>query len=294
MKQLFLLAILFPGLLHIPSMAQSRSSPQSSTEGMSLLWRIDKSGAKTSWLFGTMHMICAEDYIWTAAMEEALLESETVCMEMDMGDPTILMQVTTGLIDTSGKTLRDYFTPEQYALLEQYVKDSLQSSLALFDRMKPIALQALFLTQSDLCPSFRSYEQELTLQAKQHNKGVAGLETPAEQLAIINNLPTDSVVAAIMDMIDNPGSDWDAYRELTTLYRSQDLAGLHNQIALAKGMDGIMNIFLDDRNQKWITTMKELMDTQSVFFAVGAGHLWGENGLITLLRNNGYTITQVN
>ena len=51
--------------------------------------------------------------------------------------------------------------------------------------------------------------------------------------------------------------------------------------------------FLGKRNEKWISRMVEKMDQQPVFFAVGAGHLWGDTGLISLLRNEGYTVTPV-
>jgi uncharacterized protein YbaP (TraB family) len=51
-----------------------------------------------------------------------------------------------------------------------------------------------------------------------------------------------------------------------------------------------MDAFLDERNKKWIERMEERMEQKPVFFAVGAGHLLGENGLIQLLRNSGYTV----
>ncbi len=290
-----LLTILLPGLFHAACPAQQKPVNQPQEEGMSLLWRIEKTGQKTSWLFGTMHVICQEDYIWTTAMENALRQSQTICFEMDMDDPGVLMQVAMGLIDTSGKTLHDYFTPEQYARLEQYVADSLQGNLAMFDRTKPFALQALFITKGGICDSFLSYENEIMTQAQQDNKKIAGLETPAQQLAVINNIPADSIVPAIMDMVDNPGQeDRTEYHEMISLYKAQNLPGLHRLIGNTKGMEGILNIFLDDRNRQWVSTMKNMMETDAVFFAVGAGHLWGKNGVISLLRREGYTVTQVN
>ncbi len=290
-----LFTLLLLGTLQTACSAQQKQPKESAVnDGMSLLWQIERPGHKTSWLFGTMHMICKEDYIWTPVMERALRQSEIICFEMDMDDPAILMQVAMGLIDTSGKKLRDYFTEEQYARLEQYVADSLQGNLAMFEQMKPFALQALFLTQGGVCDSFLSYENELMNRAQQDHKQVVGLETPARQLAVINNIPVDTVISAIMDMIDHPGQDWTEYHEMTTLYRTQNLPGLHRLIGSAKGMEGILNLFLDDRNREWAGAMGKMMETDAVFFAVGAGHLWGENGVISLLRQEGYTVTQVN
>jgi uncharacterized protein YbaP (TraB family) len=51
--------------------------------------------------------------------------------------------------------------------------------------------------------------------------------------------------------------------------------------------------FLEDRNQRWIPKMTELMQDKSVFFAVGAAHLAGPEGVIELLIKKGYTLTPI-
>jgi len=48
---------------------------------------------------------------------------------------------------------------------------------------------------------------------------------------------------------------------------------------------------LDDRNKNWLAQLPSLMKEQQTFIAVGALHLSGENGLIHLLRDAGYTLT---
>ena len=63
---------------------------------------------------------------------------------MDMDDPSVMMQIAMGMIDNSGRTLKDYFTPEEYALVESFVNDSLGMNIAMFQQMKPAALQSLF------------------------------------------------------------------------------------------------------------------------------------------------------
>ncbi|NJO25532.1 MAG: TraB/GumN family protein [Bacteroidia bacterium] len=45
--------------------------------------------------------------------------------------------------------------------------------------------------------------------------------------------------------------------------------------------------------KNWIPVMEDAMKKNSNFFAVGAGHLPGENGVINLLRKAGYTLTPV-
>ena len=55
----------------------------------------------------------------------------------------------------------------------------------------------------------------------------------------------------------------------------------------AEEMDGL----LKNRNDKWMAQLPTMMQNQSLFIAVGAGHLVGEDGLIKGLRAQGYTVT---
>jgi hypothetical protein len=52
-------------------------------------------------------------------------------------------------------------------------------------------------------------------------------------------------------------------------------------------------IMLDNRNMNWIPKMSAIMKKEAVFFAVGAGHLSGDYGVINLLRNAGYTVKPI-
>lgn len=47
---------------------------------------------------------------------------------------------------------------------------------------------------------------------------------------------------------------------------------------------------MTDRNRAWVPKMEKLMD-QTTFFAVGAAHLSGEDGLLELLKEAGYKVT---
>ena len=56
------------------------------------------------------------------------------------------------------------------------------------------------------------------------------------------------------------------------------------------GLQGYEDILVAGRNQNWIPIMREMMNQESVFFAVGAGHLGGIKGVIHLLRLEGYSL----
>ena len=59
------------------------------------------------------------------------------------------------------------------------------------------------------------------------------------------------------------------------------------------GMKNFTNILLYDRNANWAKKLNELMPKGGLVIAVGAGHLPGSKGVISLLRKAGYQVQPV-
>lgn len=267
---------------------------QADAQNRSLLWRISGNGlAKPSYLFGTIHLICPADYLWTPAMQRSLQQSERVCFEMDMDAPGLQMEVAMGMMNTNGQTLKDFFADSQYHIVEQFVKDSLQMDIALFQPFSPMALQSIFAIKTVQCAEPASYESNIMDLAQKQDKEIIGLESVGEQLDLFHNLPTDTVVQNLVYMASHYAEERAKYQQLIGYYKRQNLPALHGIIQRSGAIDADISAFVDDRNKKWITRMTDEMEQSSIFFAVGAGHLLGENGIINLLRQQGYTVTAV-
>ncbi|MEI8280220.1 MAG: TraB/GumN family protein [Bacteroidota bacterium] len=294
MKQAFLFSLVF--LLFVACNTHAKQSAALTKDNKSLLWRVNKKGiAKNSYLFGTIHVICKEDYLWTDSMKQALKQSESVCFEMDISDKNTMYQAAIGMLDKSGKQLKDYFSAAEYKKLETFIKDSLNMGMGLemFQQMKPTALLSLFATKNVNCSNSISYEETILATAQEDKKTIDGLEQMQEQLALFDNMPIDSVVKDIVQSMDSFTTAKNAYAQMLADYKNQDLPRLYEAIQTSKELGDDMGAFLDDRNQKWIGRMEDKMKSRSVFFAVGAGHLWGEKGVINLLRKAGYTVEPV-
>lgn len=271
------------------------ASAQKSKAGNSLLWKISKKGNKeASYLFGTVHMICAEDYLWTNSMQTALDNTRQLCLEMNLSDPNLITDASLMMMDLSGGTLRDYFKNEaDYMLVANYIKDSLGQELAIAERMKPAALQMMISMGivSGPCKETVSYELKLVEKAKIKNIEMNGLETLAEQMEVLESIPTDSIINQMIRIAKGEKDSDDDFEKLIAAYKKQDLTTLNKTMEKsmsAGGTDG--KIFIDNRNKKWITPMSKMMSEKPTFFAVGAGHIYG---LLELLRNAGYTVEAV-
>jgi len=288
MRKHFPLLFLFFALLHGVIFAQNTAKDKS------LLWRINSPQMKRpSYLFGTIHLICKQDYVWTPAMKKALQSCDEVCFEMNMDDPALMIDIAQGMIDNSGKQLKDYFTETDYGKISHFMADSLHMSIALLQQIKPAALQSLFIANLLNCDEPLSYESTIMEEAKKQHKQIDGLETAQEQLALFDDLPIDSIVKDLVASVDSYAVEKQQYQKLINLYKSQDLPALYNVIKTSGDLGDTKSALLDERNEKWIERMVDKMDQGPVFFAVGAGHLWGDSGVIALLRNANYTVEPV-
>ena len=223
-------------------------------------------------------------------MKESLDKSDKVCFEMDLGDPSLLLKVAAGLMDTSGKKLEEYFTSDQYKKIGKYMRDSMGIDITLFESMKPIALQSVFATSGVNCTNPTSNEDSILKTARNANKEITGLETPQEQLTALEHIPIDSIVQQLIDEVQSTEQNDSEYNKLISAYKKQDLPLLYKLITTSSEPGDEMGVLLEDRNRKWIPRMSDFMNKESVFFAVGAGHLWGDMGVINLLQKAGYTV----
>ncbi|MBN9485411.1 MAG: hypothetical protein BGO70_14610 [Bacteroidetes bacterium 43-93] len=272
----------------------SLKAQQGKEEEKSLLWKISsKDLKKSSYIFGTIHMICPKDYVWTEAMKNAFAKCQEVCFELDLDDPNMMMEIATGMLNKDGKTLREYFSDSDYVKLERYVRDSIGMDISVFSQMKPVALETMFVTHNNECDNPISYENNLMADAQKVHKEITGLESVSEQLDLFDNLPVDSVIKDVMNTVNGIETGEDDYKKLIAAYKKQDLKALYKLIKASEKIDLDLAGFLDVRNEKWIPRMTEKMDKGAIFFAVGAGHLPGENGVLNLLKKAGYIVTPV-
>jgi len=81
---------------------------------------------------------------------------------------------------------------------------------------------------------------------------------------------------------------------MITQYKNENIEGLYESVNESLKEDPeFKKAILDNRNNNWISKIGELSKDQKVFYGVGAGHLGGDQGVISLLRIAGYTVTPI-
>jgi uncharacterized protein YbaP (TraB family) len=159
--------------------------------------------------------------------------------------------------------------------------------------MQPFAVMSLLSMKAVSCSMPDSYEGNISALAEAAGKEITGLETAQDQLSIFEKINMDSTAKQLMTIVDSWDSMKVQYEDMVQSYKKQDLAALYQAVVSAPDFKDNLNTLLFDRNAKWVPEIEKLARKQATFIAVGAGHLWGDKGLIHLLRQEGYTLEPV-
>lgn len=289
--------------------AQPAKALAPTTSDTSLLWRISGNGLESdSYLFGTIHMIPAEDYFLPQTVMDALAGSSNVAFEIDprdMENPAMLMSIMGRINMRNDTSLNDLLTEEEYTVVTNYFEKA-GLPMMIFKRMKPLFLSAMVgQDMGDLMGGgglsgnggIKSYEMELTRIAEAGKKEISGLETMEFQLGLFDSIPYGAQAKMLLEAVkaDSEGSEGDdQYAQMIKMYKRQAIVEMATMIQdESSDVSHFEELLLTRRNLSWIDPMGELMRKQPSFFAVGAGHLAGDQGVITLLREAGYTVQAV-
>lgn len=258
----------------------------------SLLWEISGNGLKhPSFMFGTFHLMCADDIHFSGQLKEAVKQSDEIYMELDMDDPSILMGGMLYMNMKDGKKLADLYTPEEYKKLENYFNDSLNVPIMMLQRAKPYFLVALIYPKMMNCSSPAGVEEELLKIAKEDKKEIKGLETIQFQASVFDSIPYEWQAKELLKNIDSFSVYKKEFDDMLQLYENQQLDSMQNMVGASEfGSEKYDDLLLNNRNKKWVKELNDIMKNESVFVAVGAGHLTGEQGLISLLKKEGYKV----
>lgn len=260
----------------------------------SLLYQIKGKDKKTSYLFGTIHMIPDSLYYFPPKLDKLISKSDEVILEISnlSGDQAGLMELMT----LKSGSCFDIFTAEQKDSVLQWGANLLgikpDQFEKAFEKRKPFTLLQISF-QKMISGKVHLIDMEIEGKAKHGKIPVTGLETAAYQLSIFDKIPPQEMAGMILEMVRNPKEGETTFRKMVQYYHKQDLESLSEIILKSDDMGSATEELLTKRNQNWVPKMEELMKTKTCFFAVGAGHLSGPNGVIQLLRQQGYEVTPV-
>ncbi len=256
-----------------------------------LFWKLESPTGKTSYLFGTMHTDDNRVADMTPKMLEAMKSADTFIMEAEpTQDPSIFMM--------KDASLPSLLTQEEFDQVRD-LADFHVMHLGAAMQMKPWLLAVIF----DLPKPQTEFAQDNLLMTKSEDFGkeIKGLESSIEHFSIMDAFSIDEQMVMLRAVLKRTPAQKEAdFERLMNAYLQGDsdkISALDEQITggmLPKELWAKMRkSLLDDRNVVMAQRAIAAANDKSIFVAVGASHLAGDNGLIAAFKKAGYKLSPV-
>lgn len=271
-----------------------------------LLWRIEREGVRPSYLLGTIHLTDDRVTTFSPRLTSIIDGVEKVALEIDDVSPeaaqNAMAKVPELTLLAGGKRLDRLLSREHYDRVRKVLARAgvPEAAVRLF---KPwVAMMIMSLSDCERRAAAGGapvLDAKIAAAARERGKPVVGLETIESQLRAMASVPDDQqldmlrVSAAFAHRID------DAVETLLRMYAARNIGAawpLQLELAEKAGVDrrqlaGFEKLVVIDRNHKMAKAALPLLAGGSALIAVGALHLPGDEGLVALLRQAGYTLT---
>ena len=272
-----------------------------------ILYKVSGNGAKgDSYVMGTHHLAPISILDSLESFNSAINSVDAVYGEIDqseMNSPQTQQKMMMAAMAPTDSTLSKVFTKEQYDSIDNVLKkySGGQAALNMLEPMIPtlVSQQLAILINMQVIPNFNPMQQldtHVKAIGAQAGKEVNGFETVEFQINVLFGDPISKQAEDLLESIRKEDMMKSFSFDLYNAYITQDIEKLRQlmidpDLGLEPEDEAKM---LTNRNVNWVNQLKTILPQKSVFVCVGAGHLPGENGVLNLLHQAGYTITPVN
>jgi uncharacterized protein YbaP (TraB family) len=189
--------------------------------------------------------------------------------------------------------MKEYMSDSIYKATSKALEAIVGIPLDAVSNYKPMLLLSMLYPSALECQP-GSPEMEFVKLAQSNKVSLNGLETIQDQLDVFDKMPYQMQAAELSKYVLDLNLMKKETNEMLDIYRKKDIVALGDFIKKSEYMTGELDdIMLGNRNKNWIPKIIEASKKESTFYAVGAGHLTGQDGVISLLRKAGYTVTPI-
>ena len=277
--------------------------------GQGTAWKLEKAGLEPSYVLGTMHVSDPEIVRLSPVLEEAFKSARQAAFELLDDDEQQIYRkhrYLAAALLPEDQSLEDLLATSSYAQLIRVARRQRPSPLMIgahhISRFKPWFVMEVVgktdPTTHHLDPQGTILDDWLERRARNQKKKVVGLESFEEQLAVMNGLSLADQAALLTAYLDDY-DQWYDYQTWAETYLRGDTAMFYgNWLQSLEDLEPEVakryaERFLDERNRIMVERALPLTEEDSTFIAVGALHLPGEQGILRLFEQEGFTVTRL-
>jgi uncharacterized protein YbaP (TraB family) len=279
-----------------PAQAQPEAAAAAQEDHI-CLWKI-AAPENTVYLLGSLHLLRPEDYPLDSRYGEAYRSAEKVVFETDLDAleaPEFLGSMLAQAMYSGGRTLKTELPAALYAELAE-VFAGFNMSMDRLDMLRPwflsMTLATLHMLRMGYDPTL-GIDRYFYEQAKRDGKTLGALETPEYQVGLMasfSELDQEALLRESLLELEQLGS---IITEIRAAWQSGDLEAIDLLNQSMKEFPVIHRKLIADRNRNWTDLIVQyLQGSEDCLVIVGAAHMPGDEGLISLLRARGYAVSR--
>lgn len=263
------------------------------------MWKVADEDT-TVYLFGTIHLLPKGTEWRSPAFDQVAANADTLVVEtvIDESNPAAAIGELFKLAVSEGlPPISERVPPAKRPDLDKAIaKSGLPPQV--FDKLETWAAGFILLgiqfKELGLDPG-SGVESALRKQFQAGGKKIGELETNAEQLGYFDKLSEESQRKFLEAVLDDPGSMKDQFGGMLEAWRRGDVKSIAASFNKDLGeAPELMDALLSRRNSNWAKWVKGRLDQPgTVLVAVGAGHLAGDQSVLTELEQQGVKVTRV-
>jgi uncharacterized protein YbaP (TraB family) len=284
------------GAIAATACAAPAAEPKAAAPAM---WKVADSDT-TIYLFGTIHLLPKGTQWRSPAFDKAASGSDTLVVEtvIDETKPEATMAELFKLAVSPGlPPLTSRVPVDKKAALEATIaKSGIPASL--LDKMETWAAAFMLLSVQfkELgLDSGSGVESTLRKQFADGGKAVGQLETNAEQLGFFDGLSEESQRKFLVAVLDDSASMKGQFEGMLRAWTQGDVKGIARSFnADLSDAAELKAALLTRRNANWARWVRGRLDQPgTVMVAVGAGHLAGDESVVSFLQRQGVKVKRV-
>ena len=285
--------------------ASVRAAPPAAGDGASkhFLWRV--TGSKgVVYLLGTIHVGKADFYPLPSIIEDSFKNADTLIEEVDLSEPAETTSLQRWVIERgsypNGEAITNHLSEATRSHLAAYLKKGGLSPEAI-GHMRPWAVSVLVLQlelqRMGFDPS-KGLDRHFLEEARQSHKPIGALENVGVQLEMLSSLTEELQDRLLLHSLVDMEKGADYVDLLTRAWQSGDANAMQEVITIGvrehPQLTPLMTKLFDDRNTVMTAKIERFLQTpMSYFVAIGAGHLVGDQGIVSQLRRKNFRVEQL-
>ncbi|MES2606249.1 MAG: TraB/GumN family protein [Pseudomonadota bacterium] len=273
--------------------------PLTQVNAQSSVW-VATSGEQKVYLGGTVHLLRPTDFPLPAPFEAAYAASDKLYFETDiagLSDFAVQARMMQELTYSDERTLKTVLSPEAYSALQAYT-GQVGLPLQMMEKFKPgllvSTLQVIEFQKLGFTP--QGVDAYFNGRAVGDGKPVGELEPIDAQIGFIANMGEGNESEFIMLSLEDMKEISTSMEQMVSAWRSGDNAELAELFVddMKEQHPPLYKSLLLDRNHNWMPIIEGMFEQEGTeFVLVGAAHLIGEDGLLSLLEKKGYVVSRV-